>query len=364
VSAPVHPIRGPNAFKLGIFSANADGGLTVTAVPERWKARWPDIVKVAQLADDAGIEFFLPIARWKGFGGQTNAREHSFETFTFAAALGALTRNIGVFSTVHVPMIHPVYAAKALASVDHMSGGRAGLNIVAGWNPDEFAMFGIERDPEGYAQAMEWYEIIVRIFTEPKPFDYDARYYKLKNVAGRPQPLQLPRPVVLNAAFGGPGRDFAARASDFLFTTFSDIESGKGHIDDIVSRGRAVGREIGVFTTCHVVCRPTQGEAEDYYERYAVTERDEAAVDFYIAQKKKFASSHDEATFRLHAKRFAGGGGTYPLVGTPRHIVDEMVKMHRAGFAGTTVSFLNFLDELPYFIDGVLPLMREAGLRA
>jgi alkanesulfonate monooxygenase SsuD/methylene tetrahydromethanopterin reductase-like flavin-dependent oxidoreductase (luciferase family) len=112
------------------------------------------------------------------------------------------------------------------------------------------------------------------------------------------------------------------------------------------------------------VCRPTQGEAEDYYERYAVTERDEAAVDFYIAQKKKFASSHDEATFRLHAKRFAGGGGTYPLVGTPRHIVDEMVKMHRAGFAGTTVSFVNFLDELPYFIDGVLPLMREAGLRA
>lgn len=101
-------------------------------------------------------------------------------------------------------MIHPVYAAKALASVDHMSGGRAGLNIVAGWNPDEFAMFGIERDPEGYAQAMEWYEIIVRIFTEPKPFDYDGRFYKLKNVAGKPQPLQLPRPVVLNAAFGGP----------------------------------------------------------------------------------------------------------------------------------------------------------------
>ena len=51
-----------------------------------------------------------------------------------------------------------------------------------------------------------------------------------------------------------------------------------------------VGRDIGVFTTCHVVCRPTQGEAEEYYERYAVTERDEAAVDFYIAQKKKFAS--------------------------------------------------------------------------
>jgi alkanesulfonate monooxygenase SsuD/methylene tetrahydromethanopterin reductase-like flavin-dependent oxidoreductase (luciferase family) len=363
VTPPLHPIRGPNAFKLGVFSANADGGLTVTKVPERWQARWPDIVAVAQMADRAGIEFFLPIARWKGFGGETNAREHSFETFTFAAALGALTRNIGVFSTVHVPMIHPVYAAKALASVDHISGGRAGLNIVAGWNPDEFAMFGIEREPEGYAQAWEWYDVICRIFSASEPFDYEGRFYRLKNVSGKPRPLQLPRPVVLNAAFGGPGRDFAARASDFLFTTFSDIESGRTHIDDIVSRGRAVGRDIGVFTTCHVVCRPTQGEADDYYERYAVRERDEAAVEFYIAQKRKFASSHDEATFALHAKRFAGGGGTYPLVGTPARIVDEMVRMHEAGFAGTTVSFVNYLDDLPFFIEAVLPLMRKAGLR-
>jgi FMNH2-dependent dimethyl sulfone monooxygenase len=68
------PIHGPNRFQLGIFAANADGGLTVTKVPECWTAAWPEIVHAAQLADRAGIEFFLPIARWKGFEGETNAR--------------------------------------------------------------------------------------------------------------------------------------------------------------------------------------------------------------------------------------------------------------------------------------------------
>lgn len=358
-----HPLHGPNAFKLGVFSANADGGLTLTTVPERWQAKWPDIVKVAQIADRAGIEFFLPIARWKGFEGTTNSREHSFETFTFAAALAAVTERIGIFSTVHVPMIHPVYAAKALATVDHVSQGRAGLNIVAGWNPDEFAMFGLTAEDDRYAQALEWYEIICKIYNAPARFDYDGRYYRLKGVSGKPRPLQLPRPVTLNAAFGPPGRDFAAKSSDFLLTTFSDIEAGRAHVEDIGMRAARQSRELGVLATCHVVCRETQPEAEDYYENYAVTYADRGAVDYHMAQKRKFAGSHDEATFRLHAKRFAGGAGTYPLVGTPRKIVDEMVAMQRAGFGGTAVSFVNYLKELPYFVEKVIPLMKEAGLR-
>src|SRR5580765_4714325 len=129
---------GPNLFKLGIFSANADGGLTLTRVPERWPAHWDKVVEVAQMADRAGIEFFLPIARWKGFGGETNSREWSFETLTHAAALAGVTKNIGVFATVHVTMVHPVFAAKALTTLDHVSHGRAGLNVVCGCNPEEY----------------------------------------------------------------------------------------------------------------------------------------------------------------------------------------------------------------------------------
>lgn len=362
MTAP-HPMHGPNKFKLGVFSMNSDGGLTLTKVPERWPATWSEIVEVAQMADRAGLEFILPIARWKGFGGEMNSREWSFETFTYAAGLAAATQNIAVFSTVHVPMVHPVFAAKALTTVDHVSNGRAGLNIVCGWNPEEFNMFGLEMIEKRYEQGLEWFEIMQRIYTEDKPFDYAGKFYKLKGVSGKPAPIQSPRPITLNAAFSPPGRDFAAKAADFLFTTFVEIEQGRGSIDDMTQRAKAQGREVGVYTTCHVVCRPSQAEAEDYYEHYTVTMGDTASIDHYMGQKEKFSGSHDPEAYRKHRKRFAGGAGTYPLVGTPEHIASEMVKMAEVGFAGTTVSFVNFKNELPYFIDKVLPLLREAGLR-
>ena len=358
-----HPMRGPNKFKLGVFSANSDGGLALTRVPERLPAHWSEIVEVAQMADRAGIEFFMPIARWKGFGGELNSREWSFETFTFAAGLAGVTEKIALFSTVHVPMIHPVYAAKALATIDHATNGRAGLNIVCGWNPEEFALFGLPMIEDRYAQGLEWFEIMSRIYTEDAPFDFHGRFYGLKNVSGKPRPIQQPRPVTLNAAFSSPGREFAAKAADFLFTTFVEIDGGRAHIEDMNARAAREGRSIGVYTTCHVVCRESQAEAEDYYEYYAVTTADHASVDFYTGQKEKFSGSHEAEAYRLHRKRFAAGAGTYPLVGTPRHIADEMVRMYAVGFAGTTISFVNFKNELPYFIDRVLPLLRAAGLR-
>lgn len=357
------PLRGPNRLKLGVFSANADGGLALTTAPERWRARWADVVEVARIADRAGLELFLPIARWKGFGGATQAREWSFETLTFAAGIAAATERIAVAATVHVPMVHPVFAAKALATVDHISGGRAALNIVCGWNPDEFAMFGLEPVPERYAQGAEWWSIVRRIHAAEEPFDHEGRFYRLRAVRGWPVPLQRPHPVMLNAAFGPPGRDFAAANADCLLTTFSSIEEGRRTIEDIRTRAAPLGRTLDVWSTCYVVCRPSRDEAEAYYERYAVAEADHAAVDYHMRQKQQFAQSHDPAAFRLHRKRFAGGAGTYPLIGTPEDIAAELLRISAAGFAGVTVSFVDFLAELPAFCARVLPLLREAGLR-
>ncbi|MFO1056415.1 MAG: LLM class flavin-dependent oxidoreductase [Dongiaceae bacterium] len=358
-----HPLLGPNPFKLGVFSVNADGGIALTTVPERWRAEWPDIAAVAAMADAAGLEFILPIARWKGFGGETDPRGRSFETLTHGAALAALTRRIGIFATVHAPLVHPVFAAKALATIDHVSGGRAGLNIVCGWNQPEFEMFGVGQADDRYAQGLEWYEVLSRILAGGPPFDFKGRYFDLKGVVGSPATLQQPRPVTMSAAFSADGREFAARTSDFLFTTFAEIESGAAHIRDITERGRRHGRALGVFTTTHVVCRETDREAEDYYRHYAVEQADHGAVDRHMALKKEFANSHDPHVFAQYRQRFAGGVGTYPLVGSPERIAAEMAEMHRIGFAGTTVSFVNFRDELPFFLARVLPLLEQAGLR-
>lgn len=351
------------AFQLGLFGANADGGLAVTTVPERWRADWSDLLAVTRIADSAGLDFFLPLARWKGFGGVTNARHHSFDTLTLASALAVATERLTVFATVHAPFVHPVQAAKAIATIDHISGGRAGLNIVCGWNAPEFDMFGVPKTDKPYALGEEWYAIFSRILAGEQAFDFDGAYYHLRGVEGAPLSIQRPRPTVMSAAFSPPGRDFAARTSDHIFTTFLETADGAKTVADVKARGTALGRELGVFTACHVICRESQDEAEDYYDRIAVREADTEAVERHMAMKQATSGSHDPAAYALHAKRFAAGAGTYPLVGTPERIATELLAIHAAGFAGTALSFVNYLAELPYFNNAVLPLLADAGIR-
>lgn len=224
-------------------------------------------------------------------------------------------------------------------------------------------MFGAKLSDDAYGQAAEWTEVIERCYGDDQPFDFEGKFYALKGVVSRPASVQAPRPLTMNAAFGAPGRDFAARHCDFLFSTFSNIEDGRKHFADIKARSKLEGRDVGIYTVCHVVCRETQKEADDYYERYAVTLADHGAVDNHMAQKKEFSNSHDKSAFDLYRKRFAGGAGTYPLVGTPEKIVEDMIRISIEGYAGAALTFVNYNDELPFFCDRVLPLMKQAGLR-
>src|SRR3974390_1357022 len=83
-----------NRLKLGLFGANCSSGRAVTMVPERWSGSWPDCVRLAQMADRAGIEFMLPIGRWKGYGGATDYQGTTLETVTWATGLVASTQNL------------------------------------------------------------------------------------------------------------------------------------------------------------------------------------------------------------------------------------------------------------------------------
>ena len=360
-----NPMMNANRFKLGLFSINADGGTAFTKVENRWRAEWGEIETLARTADAAGLEFILPIARWKGYGGETSVRGASFETLTHAAALAAITRHIAIFSTVHVPLVHPVFAAKALMTIDHVSRGRAGLNIVCGWNQEEFDMFGHRQSAhdDRYKQGFEWFSVVQRIFTAEAPFDHDGEFYQLKQVIGAPAPVQQPRPVTLSAAFSPAGRRFAAATSDFLFTSLRSFESAKPHIAEIRRLALETGRDVGLLTTTHVVCRETDAEAKRYYDHYANEMADTEAVDFHQRKKDAHYGAVEPDAIRLERQRYAGGTGSYPLIGRPETIAEKIVQIHGLGFSGATLSFVNFNEELPYFVNRVLPLLRQAGLR-
>ena len=156
----VHPMFGPNRFKLGLFSLNADGGLALTKVPERWPATWAGIAEAARMADRAGLEFILPIARWKGFGGELNSRECSLRNADLRRRARRDHRNgsPGFLDRARADGAPGVRRQGAGHGGPGLSGGRAGLNIVCGWNPEEFALFGLPMIEDRYAQGREWAE--------------------------------------------------------------------------------------------------------------------------------------------------------------------------------------------------------------
>jgi len=358
---------GGNRFKLAVFGSNCSSGRAATKVPERWRNEFEENVRLAQLAESVGIECMVPIGRWKGYGGETDFEGSTWETITWACGLLAATRKLTVFGTVHVPIFPPVLAAKQIVTADHIGRGRFGLNIVCGWNQDEFDMFGLAQDvhDDRYARGQEWWDIISRIWSEEGGFDFDGTYYQLKDVKGRPRPWGGRRPILMNAGHSLAGRMFAARNCDMLFDQPIFLDQAAARIADAKKAARALGKEILVFTSGAVVCRPTQKEADDYLHHFAVEHRDNGAIDtmfkLYLNPANQRTMTRDDIE-KLRLRYGAGYGGLL-AVGSPDRVAAEFKKLADAGFDGFCFSFVAYNDELPYFAQEVLPRLERMGLR-
>jgi dimethylsulfone monooxygenase len=369
-----HPLFGSNRFKLGIFSANCDGGLTMSLAPERWRADWDDIVAMSCIADEAGIEFILPVAKWRGYQGEANVYGRSFETLTHGAALAALTKRIAIFSTVHVPLVTPAFGAKAIATIDHISHGRAGLNIVCGWNQEEFDLHGVTiAQDTRYDHGLEWFQVWSRLLRGGPEFEWNGRFFKLKRLQTDPPSLQRPWPVVMSAGFSPSGRNFAAQAADFLFLNVTELDQVPALLANVADHAARYGRAIPVFTMGHVVCRPTRAEAEAYYHYFAEEMADTAGQAYYRRHRGTSVSDGSASMARPfenrftradRGKRYAGAyPGSYPFVGSPDDVAEEMARMSATGLAGCTIAFVDYLREIPYFVQEVLPRLVRLGVR-
>ena len=357
-----------NRLKLGLFGANCSSGRAVTMVPERWSGSWPDCLKLARMADAAGIEFMLPIGRWKGYGGDTDYQGATFETVTWACGLLAQTERLIAFGTVHAPLIAPLIAAKEFATADHIGEGRFGLNVVCGWNEGEFEMFGATlRDHESrYDYAQEWLDIVKLAWSAPDDFDFDGRFFRLKRVRAKPKPYGGSRPLIMNAGASPTGQAFALRNCDALFSHISygmSLHETTGYVKDIKAAARQDGREIDVYTVGVVTCRPTVREAQDYWRHCIVDNADWAAVDNILAMRNITPETHVPEEFERLRNHQANGMGGLPMVGDPDTVTQQLAQLAAAGLTGIAVSFVNYLDELPYFCAEVLPRLAQLGLR-
>jgi len=359
-----------NTLKIGMFGANCSSGRSATKVPERWSASWPDCLQMARIADAAGIDFILPIGRWKGYGGDTDFHGATLETVTWATGLLAATSRVTVFGTVHAPLFHPLIAAKEFVTADHVGEGRFGLNIVAGWNEGEFSMFGVtQRDHETrYAFAQEWVDIIKRAWSEPDTFDVDGEFFQLKSVRAFPKPHGGSRPLIMNAGSSGTGQAFAIRNCDAFFTATSlsrtSLEATAKKVAEVKETARGLGREIEVYSVGQVICRPTQREADDYYQHALIDNADWGAVERMLTLRGITPENTAPDEYAAKRRYFAGNAiGGYPFVGTPDKVANELAGLGQAGLRGIALSLINYVDELPYFCDEVLPRLARMGLR-
>ena len=352
-----------NKLKLGLFGANCSSGRAVTMLDQRWSGSWQDNLALARMAEGFGIEFMLPVGRWKGYGGETDYQGTTLETVTWASGLLAKTERLVVIGTVHAPLIHPVIAAKQFVTADHIGEGRFGLNVVCGWNEDEFGMFGVEQRDHArrYEYAREWLDAVKAMWSDPDEFDFDGQYIRLRKVRAKPKPFGGSRPMIMNAGASPTGQAFAIANCDafFIAPPQGDAEAWKRVAEGV----RAQGREVAVYTVGVITCRPTRQEAEAYYRHCILEHADWKAVDNILGLRQVTPESHSAEDFQKLRMHQANGLGGLPLVGDPDFVSTELAKLSAAGFDGIAISLINYLEELPYFAAEVLPRLCRLGLR-
>ncbi|ACB96210.1 LLM class flavin-dependent oxidoreductase [Beijerinckia indica] len=358
-----------NKLKLGVFGVNCDSGCAMTVVEERHKLSWELTKQIAQVADKAGFEVMVPVARWMGIGGPTNFNGRNFETYTWSAGLAAITNHITLTTTSHVQTTHPVFAAKQAATIDHISGGRYCLNVVCGWFSPEFEMFGVpfmDHDLR-YDYADEWFSIVKRLWTEEGSSCHQGKYFQIKDAFSMPKPIQLPLPPVMNAGGSEKGRNFIASQCDvgyMAITDHNDMEAIRRQVEKYRRLAQdKFGRQVQVWTPAYVVQRDSDKEAEDYLRYYAIEKGNEMAADAsarYLGVNSEIMPEAAWQTFKLHLK---GGYGGYSLVGTAETIAERLARLSDAGIDGVAVNWVDYLDGLNRFNAEVMPLLERANLR-
>ncbi|HEV3481822.1 MAG TPA: LLM class flavin-dependent oxidoreductase [Candidatus Acidoferrales bacterium] len=363
-----NPIFNDNKLKLGTFCTNTIANMTF--VPEVLYPTWQNTLTAALVADEAGLEAIVPIARWKGYldGKPNHPTNDVLDVFAWAAAMAQATQYTCVFATSHAPTMHPLLVARQCATIDAISGGRFALNVVGGWNRREFDMFGIElmEHDQRYVYLEEWVRVLRRLWTEPGEFDENSKYFHMKKAISRPQPLQKGGVPIMNAALSPVGMRFSAKNSQIgLISPRGDTpEEWRPAVENYKKMAREeFGREIQLWTNVSVVQRDTKKEAEEYLHRYAVEYLDNEVMDSIMetisTENNIPAGSEQLAAMR---RRMAVGAG-HPLIGTAQSIAEELQRMSNVGLDGVIMTWPDYIDGVKRFTREVLPLLEQAGLR-
>lgn len=342
-----------------------------------------------------------------------------FEPITLLAAIAAVTERIGLIATASTGYNHPFTLARAFASLDHISDGRAGWNIVTSGGADEAANFGLDQIPEHgerYARAHEFLEAAVRLwdsweddaivldeasgtFAVPSRVhrvDHTGHRFTIRGPLNSPRPPQG-RPVLVQAGSSEDGIAFAARWAEAVFTAQQTLEEGQRFYAALKGRLAAHGRspdELKVLPGIVPFIADTEAEAKALEQEFTelispayalrqlsqmlgvdLTEHSLDAplpplppVHEIRGNQSRFQlvadlAQRESLTVRQLIARLGGGRGHRTFAGTPEQVADELEMWFTQGAAdGFNVMPPYLPGGLEDFVDTVVPILQERGL--
>ena len=339
----------------------------------------------------------------------------SFEPMTLLSALAAVTENLGLIATGSTTYDEPYHVARRFASLDHISSGRAGWNVVTTSNPHASMNFGREEHLEHadrYARAKEFYTVVTGlwdswaddafirnvadgIYFNPEKLHYLDHKGKHLSVRG---PLNIGRPlqgwpVIVQAGASDAGRQLAAETAEAVFASHSNLAAGQAFYADVKGRMKALGRNpehLKILPACFVLVGDTVEEARSkrahldslvhYQSAIAslsiVLGHDASKFDpdkplpkipesnaSKSARERAIALAETEGlTVRQLAQRLGGFSGL-AIVGTPKTIANEMEEwLMTNGCDGFNIMFPYLPDGLDNFVEQVVPELQQRGL--
>lgn len=356
-----------NKMMLGLFIPLQQGAWTPSKASRGTDWSFEYNAECAVRADELSFDLVFGLAQWLGkggLGGEIRFRENTQDPLLVTAGLAALTKNIMLISTVHVLYgWHPLLLAKYAATLDHMTEGRWGINMVTGIKKEDFAMFGLEHVEHDlrYEMADEFVDVMKMLWTTDENINFHGRFYNMEKGFVSPKPIHG-RPIIVNATSSGAGQRFAEKHSDIMFITrpaSKDVFAAIGERNELIKReARQAGREMKTIINPHVICADTEKEARARRQHFIDT-ADEVALENFF----KLITGGDTVSWKGAVKDDLAVGGNMQVVGSPEQVVEQFVKLSEAGCDGIQVNFFDYLPDLEYFGEKVLPLMKEAGLR-
>ena len=259
----------------------------------------PDLaywINAAKLAEEAKFDTFF-LADFIGRSGdnlQQASRQgisYQFEPFTLLSAIAGATKHIGLVATVNTNYEHPYHVARKFASLDHISGGRAGWNIVSSFSGHTAKNFGIT-EPRGHAERYERAEEFVELakalwdswdddafdhvdrasgqFYSPDaahPLQFKGNYFGSEGLLDLPRPIQG-YPVLVQAGNSETGREFAARVAEMTYCSAQSLEAAQAFYRDVKGRMSKYGRaedQLKITPGLSVVLAESDQQAQDRF---------------------------------------------------------------------------------------------------